>query len=50
VFHVNGDDVEAVAQVMELAIEWRQKWKTDVVVRLFAYVGCPGLVPSLISV
>ena len=37
VFHVNGDDVEAVARVMELATEWRQRWKTDVVVDIVCY-------------
>ena len=37
VFHVNGDDVEAVAKVMELAVEWRQKWKRDVVVDIVCY-------------
>lgn len=37
VFHVNGDDVEAVAQVMELAMEWRQHWRTDVVVDIVCY-------------
>lgn len=37
IFHVNGDDVEAVAQVMEMAIEWRQRWKTDVVVDIVCY-------------
>ena len=37
VFHVNGDDVEAVARVMELATEWSQSWKTDVVVDIVCY-------------
>jgi len=37
VFHVNGDDVEAVAWVMELATEWRMKWKTDAVVDIVCY-------------
>ena len=37
VFHVNGDDAEAVAKVMELAVEWRQKWKSDVVVDIVCY-------------
>jgi 2-oxoglutarate dehydrogenase E1 component len=37
VFHVNGDDVEAVSHVMELAAEWRQTWKEDVVVDLVCY-------------
>lgn len=37
IFHVNGDDVEAVAWVMELATEWRMKWKTDAVVDIVCY-------------
>lgn len=37
IFHVNGDDVEAVVRVCQLAAEWRQAWKTDVVVDLVCY-------------
>ncbi|KAK3256664.1 hypothetical protein CYMTET_34209 [Cymbomonas tetramitiformis] len=37
IFHVNGDDVEAVAHVCELAAEWRQAWKSDVVIDLTCY-------------
>ena len=37
VFHVNGDDVEAVARVMELATEWRQTFGRDVVVDIVCY-------------
>jgi 2-oxoglutarate dehydrogenase E1 component len=37
IFHVNGDDVEAVVRVCELAAEWRQKWGSDVVVDLVCY-------------
>ena len=37
VFHVNGDDVESVVRVFELAAEWRQKWKSDVVIDLVCY-------------
>ncbi|GMH36333.1 hypothetical protein BSKO_04201 [Bryopsis sp. KO-2023] len=37
VFHVNGDDVEAVVRVFELAAEWRQTWKSDVVVDIVCY-------------
>ena len=37
VFHVNGDDVEAVARVMELATEWRQEFGRDVVVDIVCY-------------
>ncbi|PKC01989.1 hypothetical protein RhiirA5_381302 [Rhizophagus irregularis] len=32
IFHVNGDDVEAVNFVCQLAAEWRQTFKKDVVV------------------
>lgn len=37
IFHVNADDVEAVVRTCELAVEWRQRWKTDVVVDLVCY-------------
>lgn len=37
VFHVNGDDVEAVVSACELAVEWRQRWKSDVVVDIVCY-------------
>jgi len=37
IFHVNGDDVEAVVRVCQLAAQWRQAWKTDVVVDLVCY-------------
>lgn len=37
IFHVNGDDAEAVVRVCQLAAEWRQAWKTDVVVDLVCY-------------
>lgn len=37
IFHVNGDDVEAVCKVMKIAAEWRQKWKSDVVVDIVCY-------------
>lgn len=37
IFHVNGDDAEAVARACELAIEWRQRWKQDVVVDIVCY-------------
>ena len=29
VFHVNGDDVEAVVQTMQMAMEYRQKFNRD---------------------
>lgn len=37
VFHVNGDDPEAVARVAELAYQYRQEFKRDVVVDLVCY-------------
>jgi 2-oxoglutarate dehydrogenase E1 component len=37
VFHVNGDDVEAVAHVMQIAMEFRQTFKGDVFVDLLCY-------------
>ena len=37
VFHVNGDDPEAMVYALELAIEYRQKFHTDVFIDLLAY-------------
>jgi 2-oxoglutarate dehydrogenase E1 component len=37
IFHVNADDVESVVRVCTLAAEWRQRWKSDVVVDLVCY-------------
>ncbi|MBL8742156.1 MAG: 2-oxoglutarate dehydrogenase E1 component, partial [Myxococcales bacterium] len=37
VFHVNGEDPEAVAQVASLAIEYRQKFQQDVVIDMYCY-------------
>jgi 2-oxoglutarate dehydrogenase E1 component len=37
VFHVNGEDPEAVAQVVLLATEFRQKFAQDVVIDMFCY-------------
>ena len=37
VFHVNGDDVEAVNFVCQLAADWRAEFKTDVVVDIVCY-------------
>jgi 2-oxoglutarate dehydrogenase E1 component len=37
IFHVNGDDPEAVVHVARLAAEFRQKFKKDVVVDLWCY-------------
>jgi 2-oxoglutarate dehydrogenase E1 component len=37
IFHVNGDDVEAVARVARLAIEYRQQFHSDVVIDMVCY-------------
>jgi 2-oxoglutarate dehydrogenase E1 component len=37
IFHVNGDDPEAVVHVARLAAEFRQRFKKDVVVDLWCY-------------
>ena len=37
IFHVNGDDVEAVVRVCELAADWRQTWKSDVIIDIVCY-------------
>ncbi|MEI7891667.1 MAG: 2-oxoglutarate dehydrogenase E1 component [Myxococcales bacterium] len=37
VFHVNGDDPEAVIQVTRLATEYRQRFQQDVVIDMYCY-------------
>ena len=37
VFHVNGDDVEAVVQAMEIAVEYRQEFNRDIFIDLLCY-------------
>ncbi|HUI18426.1 MAG TPA: 2-oxoglutarate dehydrogenase E1 component [Alphaproteobacteria bacterium] len=37
IFHVNGDDPEAVVHVARIATEFRQRFKRDVVVDMFCY-------------
>ena len=37
VFHINGDDPEAVVYAIELAIEYRQKFNSDVFIDLLSY-------------
>jgi len=37
VFHVNGDDPEACVHIARLAMEYRQKFKKDIVIDLWCY-------------
>jgi 2-oxoglutarate dehydrogenase E1 component len=37
VFHVNGEDLEAIAQVVLLAVDFRQRFQTDAVIDLWCY-------------
>ena len=37
IFHVNGDDPEAVVHVAKIAIEFRQMFKKDIVIDMFCY-------------
>ena len=37
IFHVNGDDPEAVAHCVKLAIDWRQRFHEDVVIDIVCY-------------
>ncbi len=37
IFHVNGDDPEAAIKVTRLALEYRQRFKKDVVIDMFCY-------------
>jgi 2-oxoglutarate dehydrogenase E1 component len=37
IFHVNGDDPEAVVHVCKIATEFRQRFKKDVVIDMFCY-------------
>ena len=37
IFHVNGDDPEAVVHISKLATEFRQRFKKDVVIDMFCY-------------
>ncbi|MEN3951898.1 2-oxoglutarate dehydrogenase E1 component [Iodidimonas sp. SYSU 1G8] len=37
IFHVNGDDPEAVVHVSKIATEFRQRFKKDVVIDMFCY-------------
>jgi 2-oxoglutarate dehydrogenase E1 component len=37
IFHVNGDDPEAVAFIMQMAVNWRMTFKRDVVIDIVCY-------------
>ncbi len=37
IFHVNGEDPEAVAQAIELALDFRYQFKRDVVIDMYCY-------------
>jgi 2-oxoglutarate decarboxylase len=37
IFHVNGDDPEAAIRVVQMAFEYRQQFKKDVVIDMFCY-------------
>lgn len=37
IFHVNGEDPEAVAQVIELAMDFRHQFQRDVVIDMYCY-------------
>ncbi|MCF4009438.1 2-oxoglutarate dehydrogenase E1 component [Rheinheimera sp. UJ63] len=37
IFHVNGDDPEAVVMIAQLAVDYRNTFKRDVVIDLFCY-------------
>lgn len=37
IFHVNGEDPEAVAQVVRLAVDFRKTFKRDVVIDMYGY-------------
>jgi 2-oxoglutarate dehydrogenase E1 component len=37
IFHVNGEDPEAVAQVINLAMDFRHEFKRDVVIDMYCY-------------
>lgn len=37
IFHVNGDDIEAVTFIFNLAAEWRATFKSDVIIDIVCY-------------
>ena len=52
IFHVNGDDVDAVTAVCKLAVDWRMTFKRDVVIDIVCYryfINHSFLVPLYIN-
>ncbi|MBM4131592.1 2-oxoglutarate dehydrogenase E1 component, partial [bacterium] len=37
IFHVNGEDPEAVAQVVALALDFRREWRRDVIIDMYCF-------------
>ena len=37
IFHCNGDDPVAVTRCLEMAVEWRHEWGTDVIIDMICY-------------
>lgn len=37
VFHINGDDVDAVVSITKLAVDFKQRFKTDVILDIVCY-------------
>jgi 2-oxoglutarate dehydrogenase E1 component len=37
IFHINGDDVESVAKISKLAVEFRQKFQKDIILDIICY-------------
>ncbi len=37
IFHVNGDNIESIAFIMDLAIEYRQKYKKDIFINIVCF-------------
>ena len=37
IFHCNGDDPLAVSAALEIAVEWRHEWGSDVIIDMVCY-------------
>jgi 2-oxoglutarate dehydrogenase E1 component len=37
IFHVNGDDIESILRISEIAVRYRQKWNKDVIIDIVCY-------------